>query len=269
MLSDKFFKMKPNTTPDKIVIVDDTSYQMDLKHVIKSPEGYQYILVLVSLYTKEVDACPMKTKTMRECTAALREMIKRKYIRSIGNISSIGVDQGSEFVNREMKEFLNSKNIRLVVKNTTIHINSTSVVERMISTITRDVVIYLTKKSIEQKRNFNDWVPALEQSVFKINNERRLNPRIVPFHDIMKEPPIIRNLIPINTTVYPFLPTPINVVTEKNKFKFRNSDIRYDYRNPCVVTGYLIRPSRPLRYILDDNYDVTFNRNELLAEYEL
>ena len=269
MLSDKFFKMKPNTTPDRILSLDSNSYQMDLKHMVTSPEGYKYVLVLVSLHTKEVDAVPLKTKTMNECTRALRDMIKRKYIRSIGGISSIGVDKGSEFVNKEMKEFLKSKNIVLKVENTTIHKNATAVVERMISTITRDVEIYLTKKSIELGKQYTDWMPALEESVFKINNERRLNSKVIPFQDIVKEPPVIKNIIPIGTVVYPFMPLPKNVVTGQNKFKFRNSDYRYDYNNPCIVTHYFLRFGRPLRYLLDNNKTVSYLRHQLLAEYEI
>ena len=269
LLSQSFFKMKPNTTPDRIISLNNGSFQMDLKHMVTSPEGYKYVLVLVSLYTKEVDAAPMKTKTMHECVTVLKDMIKRRYIRSIGSISSIGVDKGSEFVNVEMKNFLKSKNIMLRVENTTIHFNATAVVERMISTITRDVEIYLTQKSIATGRKYNDWLPALEESVFKINNDRRMNSRVIPFQDIVKEPPVIKNIIPIGTVVYPFMSLPKNVVTGQNKYKFRNSDYRYDYKNKCVVTDYYLRFSRPLRYILDDNKNVSYLRHQLLAEYEL
>ena len=269
MISYKFFKMKPNTTPDRILALSPGEYQMDLKHMPTSPEGYKYVLVLVSLYTKEVDAVPLKTKTMTECTNALREMIKRRYIRSIGNISTIGVDKGSEFVNKEMKEFLNGKRINLKVENTTIHKNSTAVVERMISTITRDVEIYLTQKSIETGKKFTDWMPALEETVFRINNDRRLHSRVVPFQDIVKEPPVIKNIIPIGTVVYPFMPLPKHAVTGDNKYKFRNSDYRYDFNNPCIVTHYYLRFGRPMRYILDDNKKVSYLRHQLLAESEL
>ena len=172
-------------------------------------------------------------------------------------------------MNKEMKDFLKSKNIELRVENTTTHINATSVVERMISTITRDVMIYLTKKTRELKKKHTDWLPALEESVFKINNERRLHPKIIKFEDILQEPPKITNIIPLGTTVYPFIPVPKHVNTNENKFRFRNGDMRYDADNPKVVTHYFMRFHRPLRYILDGNKDISYTRDQLLSANEL
>lgn len=270
MLSKKFFIKKINTTPDKIINLDGGGYQMDLKHMVKSKEGYNYILVLVSTHTNECDVYPMFNKTMQECVTGLKQMLKRKYIRSIGNITHIGVDKGSEFVNSMMKNFLLSKNIELIVENTTVHINSTAIVERAISSITKDVMNYLQQKRYETKnQNYNDWIPVLQHSVFKINNERRLNPKTYKTHEVVQEMPKIKNIIRIGTVVYPFLTTPKHVVSEQNKYKFRNADIRYDANNPSIVSGYFMRHSRPLRYILDDNNKVTYNRHELLSETEI
>lgn len=109
MLNKKFFHLKNNTTPDRFLNVDGRVYSMDLKHMPVSPQGYKYILVFVSNHTREIDAIPLKNKTMTTVTRGLEVIIKRKYIRSLGNIRAISVDKGSEFVNKEMREFLEKK----------------------------------------------------------------------------------------------------------------------------------------------------------------
>jgi len=269
MLSKKFFRIKPNNTPDKIYNTDQQGFQMDLKHMPIDPNGYRYVLVLVSLFSGEVDAIPLKTKTMGEVTKGLQVMMKRKYIRSIGKMRYIGVDKGSEFLNTEMRAFLASKNVDLIAENTTIHINSTAVIERMISTITRDVHIYLTQKSYELKKPFNDWLPVLNDVVLRTNNERRMKPKHITPQELIKRPPIVpANMIPFGTKVFKFYTMPVKPNGEY-KYKFRNGDLRYNPNEPGIVTNYLVRPGRPIRFFLDNNITVSYNRHELLAEYEL
>ena len=271
MLSKKFFTMKPNNTPDKIYNTDQKGFQMDLKFMPTDPNGLKYVLVLVSLFSKEVDAFPLKTKTMTEVKTALEKMIKRRYIRSIGKMKYIGVDKGSEFLNKEMREFLDKKGITLIPENTTVHIHSTAPVERMISTITRDVQIYLTQKSYELKRPFNEWLPLLSQLVFRTNNSRRLNKSYqISTQALLKKPPVFpSDILPLYTKVYKFYPVATHVNSEATKYKFRNGDLRYNPNELHTVTHYLIAPGRPVRFYLDNNLTISYLRHQLLAEYEL
>ena len=271
MLSNKFFTIKRNTTPDQIINVDGRGYSMDLKHMPVSPQGYRYILVFVSNHTREIDAVPLKDKTMSTCTRALELILKRKYIRSLGNIRTISVDKGSEFVNKDMKAFLDKKGIQLIVENTTTHINATSIVESMINVITKNVNIYLTKMSYDTGKKFTDWLPSLEQTVFETNNSRRLNKDdiVITPQQLVNMPVVLpKDVIPIGQKVYKFIPYAENFDGSKT-FRFRNGSLRFNPRQVHTVTSYLLRHGRPLRFFLNNDMTVSYLRHQLLANYEI
>ena len=261
---ERFLKPKPVRHPDRIIGVDGFTYQMDLKTHMVSDQGFTNILVLVNTYTGEVDAEPIKSKTMGEVKDALELMIKRKNIRSIRSIRRICVDQGSEFVNSTMKSFLASKNIALIVENTTYHHNATAIVERMISTITQPLLHFIFIKRQEGYPQYNRWIDNLPKVVKAINDHNvKKGPRVKP--ETVFEPPIVpKKIFQLGDVVYRRLPQPTNVVNGKKKFvNFRLNDVRFNYKEPYIVTGYRLRNARPLRYILNDDPSISYLDHEL------
>lgn len=263
---ERFLKPKPVRQPDRIMSTDGFTYQMDLKTHMVSDDGYKMILVLVNIYTKEVDAEPLKKKTMNQVKDALELMIKRKNIRSIRSIRRICVDKGSEFNNKVMRDYLATKHIDLIPENTTYHYNATAIVERMISTITKPLTDFIFIKRKSGFPQYNRWVDNLKKVVAAVNEANvKEGPRVSPEERF--EPAIIpKKIFQLGDVVYRRFPQPTNEVNGKKKFvNFRNKDPRFNYKEPFVVTGYRVRHNRPLRYLLNDDNSISYADHEIIS----
>lgn len=291
MLHNKFFEKKREMIPDRIISIENSGeFQMDLKEMpINSKKGHKYILFLVNLSTKQIAAAPISNKQGTTIVKALKHIMGKRLMINRVRVRSIGVDMGAEFVNKNVKDFLDEHDIELIVHNTVVHKNNTSVIERMISTVTKSIEQDIEKIHYEQgNTSFNDWNTLLNEAVFRINNERLLwfkhgnkntplpsyvkpiRNRIFTKQDIMSMKPLVHNdMIPLGETVFVFYSNPVDTLTGTDKrFKWRNKSLKFN-PIPRTVTHYLIRQGKPIRFIIDNDPTITYNRHELLAKYEL
>ncbi len=78
------------------------------------------------------------------------------------------------------------------------------------------------------KRPYNKWVENLHKVVAMINERKRKEPRHT-FSTVLEEPIIKHEIIPIGSTVYPKIVKAVHT-DGREKFRFRNADLRYDFR---------------------------------------
>lgn len=91
------------TTPHKILSIDLT----DLRNFEKNE--YKWLLVAVDLGSKYLYAQSLKDKTPNEVLNGLKKILK-----NIPDLKSIRSDNGKEFTNKKVKDYLESKNIKQV-----------------------------------------------------------------------------------------------------------------------------------------------------------
>ena len=129
----------------------------DLTPLAKNNRGKRWMLVLVDCYSRYVMARALARKSGAEVAAALKDCFKSINMYPMLLIT----DQGLEFYNSQVKEYLKGINAQLASPST---FQKASIVERMQRTIKSRLYRYFTKSG---KRN---WTTVLQKVVAGINN---------------------------------------------------------------------------------------------------
>jgi len=104
-------------------------HQADILY-LPHDDGNKYLLVVVDVGSRHVDAEPLKSRTSEDTLSAIKKMYKRKHLDQPKRIE---VDAGSEFKNKFSK-WCHNENIVLRVAKTGRH-RQQAIVERMNQTI--------------------------------------------------------------------------------------------------------------------------------------
>lgn len=130
---------------------------IDLQRYAKSNQGYNYILTLIDVFSKKAYAEPLKTKSGQN----VKEALKKIFHSSLPE--NLQTDEGTEFTNRIVQEFLKEKNVHFfLAKNERI---KCAVVERFQRTLMSKIYKYFTangtRKYIDK---LQDFMSAYNQS---------------------------------------------------------------------------------------------------------
>ena len=121
-------------------------YQVDLLDTSKyspSNKGVKFILTAIDVFSKFAWAVPIKNKTGVAVTEALKKVLSKKKYHEL----AIQSDKGKEFTNKQVQQFLKSKNIRFfTTENDDI---KASLVERFNRTLQSKIHRYMTHKKTE------------------------------------------------------------------------------------------------------------------------
>lgn len=129
-------------------------WQIDLAEMqpyARENKGYRYILVVIDCYSKYVWTRPLKNKTAREVSIAMKEVLKEsnyapKHIQS---------DQGTEFYNKYFTKLMKKYDI---IHYSTFSTKKAAIVERVIRTLKN----WLYKKfSLRGKYKWLDILPEI------------------------------------------------------------------------------------------------------------
>ena len=247
--------------PMSIRDITSQTFMLDLKIGLPSDNGFKHFLIIKNITNNIIDIEPMTDKTADSVIDAMETIFNRKYIKLTRVDSRFITDLGSEFVNSKFKSYCENKGIKLIPYNK-YHYNSTSPIERSISTVTKILLEYLSKKSLELKRNYNRWVNIIPIIVNEINNHAEQKYHL---KDILEPPIIHKNLYPLHIRVHKRLQEPLHLLNNRQKYAFRNGDRRYTL-NTFEITDYRIRMGQPITYILSDDYRISYQHHELLPE---
>ena len=136
--------------------VDTASCEPYMEYYKKDSDGYDYFFLAVDILSKVVLTVALRTRTGMEMVHAFQQIFEKgreaTYIRS---------DKGTEFANKDVKQFLKKEGIHFFV---TQNIVKVSYAERAIKSIKSHIVRYMTHK---QTHRWVDILPAITDSYNK------------------------------------------------------------------------------------------------------
>lgn len=248
----------------KFMVFQSTSFQADV--IYMPPDGeYNYILDVVDISTRAIDAEPMKGRSSMDVIQAFEAIFKRRYI-SLVNMVYLYTDAGTEFCNDEFDTYM--KQIDVLHRVTRVgRKNQMSIVEYFNGVITK---VLGTKMGVhemrfEERGEWKRYLPAVIESMNQNKKEPRKifeffqNPIIKPSDMDLKE----------GDWVHLKLEEPRDTITDEkyNAKKFRNGDLRYS-REIHQIDKVLIMNNQPVRFILKGVKDASFMRYELIKATE-
>ena len=141
------------TTPNKIL-------GMDLVNMEKfQVRGYKYLLNAIDMSSRFLYSVALKNKTDKEVLDGFKKIYNKSKIKAIRS------DNGSEFINKKFKEYLEKNNIKQILGEAGKP-QSNGMIERANGSIKE-----LIQKSIEMNENF-DWAKNLNKLIDNINNSQ-------------------------------------------------------------------------------------------------
>nr|AAG23743.1 integrase-like protein [Tetrahymena thermophila] len=133
------------------------SFQADLtfyEQFKRQNHGYSILLTIIEINTRFAYVFPLKDKSAQSILECLKEL----YRTEKDNFRSISSDEGSEFDNNLVKNFLDQHNIKYIFFNKQTNPNATSLIERFNRTIRDKISKY---QSFHKQKNFIDELQKL------------------------------------------------------------------------------------------------------------
>jgi len=131
---------------------------MDKSKLSEQNKGFKYLLNVIDLFSKYVYSIPLKSKSQHEVANAFEKLF-------INNKpDKLWTDQGSEFINKIFKKFLNDNNIELY------HVHNEEkacVIERFNRTLGEMIERHLTAT------NSKNYINKLQYLIDKYNNNNK------------------------------------------------------------------------------------------------
>lgn len=257
------------------VVAPYVDYQWDvdtanMEYYKKDNDGYAYFLLAVDILSRFVWTVALRTRTGKEMVNAFQQIFEKG--RQATNIRS---DKGTEFVNKDVKQFLKKKGIHYFV---TQNIVKASYAERAIKTIKSRIVRYMTHK---QFHRWVDILPAITDSYNKTYHR-----------SIKRSPSSVKNKDSVELWKLQYQSTPKTTKTKFQKlkyvasYKFKVGDLvrvsfirrqfqrEYDERwsrELFVVNKRFMRETIPQYQLKDYSGEIvsgTFYQNQLIKAYE-
>jgi len=133
----------------------------------KQNKGYRYMLNVIDVHSKYAWSIPLKDKTGKTVLGAFKQLVNSSGRKP----NHIWVDEGKEFYNKNMDEWIKEKNIN---RYSTHGEHKSAVVERFNRTL----------KTIMWKRftaeNTRNWIDMLDKLLFQYNNKKHSTIKMTP-----------------------------------------------------------------------------------------
>lgn len=249
---------EPNSVmPHTNAPIENAVQQADLLF-LPNDDGYKYLLVVVDIATRKVDAEALKSKESKEVKKAMERIYRRGILKTPLRLE---VDAGNEFEG-QFKAYFNPM-LDLVKKIVGRH-RQQSVVETKNYQIgkilnTRMLVEEINNKGIVS-RSWRDIVPKV---IKLINKYFSHNPKEIGIDESIKTNKFTSNILSVGTRVRYQLDNPIDYVNENNlSGRFRAGDIRWS-KTIHTITSFYLRPAQPPMYQLDDDTRVAYTKYQL------
>ena len=230
----------------------------DLLMLPTTKEGYKYILSVVDIWSNYFDIEPMKTKTAKETLTALLKIFKRNYIDQPK--ASFKTDSGNEF-KEVFEKWLREHNIAHL-KNLPDRHSQMANVENLNKQVGKLIMTYLTAKSIEQKKEYYDWleiVPIIRKELNDMKHHPKdEDPYTYPMGKVNVK---ASNKYKVGDIVLRPLEKPESLSGEKLYGKFRSGDRKFDLTPRKIKKVFLYNNN--WRYLLEGFDNVSYAEAEL------
>lgn len=249
-----FDNVKSNIPP-----LEDYNFQADLLMLPKTKTGYRYLLVIVDLWSDEIDAKPLKSKEPKEVLQAMLNVFKSaKYLKK--PYATIRTDAGTEFQG-VFHKWLYNNDIYHSVALPHRH-KQMGNVENVNGLIGKFLNLYMNKKEEETGKRYNEWDEIL-QPLLKSLNKLRKRPDKDPFK---YNYPVAKDATPkfkVGDIVIRKLDAPINALNNAEQGRFRKGDYRWHKQEPRKIIMVLYYPKN-IRYVLEGLKNVSYTEDELM-----
>ena len=161
---------------------------VDMQAFTKFNRGVKYLLAIIDVFSKYGWLIPLKGKTGKSVTSALKTIFKER------KLVKMWVDKGKEFYNKDVKD--------LITLYSTKKEEKASVVERWIRTMKEKMYKYFTANST------NVYIDMLLDLAKEYNNTRHSSIKMTPVQAIKKENKLTvrRNLYPEHLEIHEINP---------------------------------------------------------------
>lgn len=258
-------KGRPYVFPHiKDVTFPKAGYNMmcDLLMLPETTKGFNYLFVLIDLWSNACDFEPIKNKTPEQTLDALKKIFKRgKYIKHIE--ATLRTDAGSEWKGVFAK-YLYDQSILHRIATPDRHKQLASV-ESLNKLLGRAFMTYLENKTEELGKPYSNWTDIVDQVRVAINEYKHHpkdeDPRTYPIADINinKEPKFS-----IGDVVYYPLEAPRDIYGEKfANGRFRMGDRRVSVSARKIVSILAYPSPNPWRYMLEHIPNTSYAEAEL------
>jgi Integrase core domain/Chromo (CHRromatin Organisation MOdifier) domain len=215
---------------------------VEMQEWSKQNEGFRYMLNVIDIFSKYAWSIPMKDKTGITTLNSFKQIVKT----SSRIPKHIWVDQGKEFYNKNMDEWLKENNI---IRYSTYGEHKSCVVERFNRTLKTNMWKRFTAE------NTRNWINMLSKLMNNYNNKYHRTIKMTPNEASLKENEIkvFNNQIPQSI--------PIRLVNPKFNIGDR---VRISRTKGVFEKGYLpnwseeiydiheVKNTNPFTYILKD-----------------
>jgi len=195
----------------------------------KQNKGYKYMLNVIDVCSKYAWSIPMKNKTGETTLAAFKEIV----IKSRRIPKHLWVDQGLEFYNKYITEWLKENNI---IRYSTYGEHKSVVVERFNRTLKENMWKRFTAE------NTRNWIDMLDKLMYEYNNKT---------HSTIGTTPVKASLKENETKVLEHIIGKTRPIFERNP-KFKVGDkVRISRTKITFEKGYLPNWSEEL-YVIEN-----------------
>ena len=251
----KYDKFRDNTYPKQ-----DYNFAMDLLFLPTAKFGFKYLVVVVDIWSNEIDFEQIKNKKPETVLNAFKKIVKRKYLNS--PYASIRIDAGNEFKGAFKKYFFDN-DIILRVSQPGRHKQNT-VAESAIRLISFVLINYMNIKELETQKKYKNWTDMINDEFREIlNNLRKVddeNPHTYLMPSVIMAIPKYK----VGDVVVHRIEKTENILGEKTKDELRRvGDYVYSYKSPKKIEKILYYPNN-IRYILEGLKNVSYTENEIL-----
>ena len=231
---------KPRFQPVK----EGYTHQADLLYM-PMDHGFRYVMVVVDIGSRKVDAEPIKNKRNETVLKAFQKI----YGRNILNLPKrLEVDDGSEFKG-SVKKYFEDNNIYVRVAKAGRH-RQQAIVERKNQTIGKALHMAMSAQQLITNKVERRWVHLLPELIKAINNNTK---DYVKKQKYINEPTCSGNsciLLNIGTKVRVLLDEPIETTGKKLSGRRRSSDIYWNPQERKIV-NVVLYPNQPAMYQLN------------------
>jgi len=140
---------------------------VEMQEWSKQNKGYRYMLNVIDVHSKYAWSIPLKDKTGKTVLEAFKQIVESSGRKP----DHIWVDEGKEFYNKNIDEWIKENNI---IRYSTHGEHKSAVVERFNRTL----------KTIMWKRftaeNTRNWIDMLDKLLFRYNNKKHSTIKMTP-----------------------------------------------------------------------------------------
>lgn len=231
--------------------------QADLIYM-PNDNNYNYVLTVVDVASRSVDAEPLEGRTCDDVIQGFKTIFGRNYIKPP---KFLYTDPGTEFKNDAFHKYIES--FGTIIRHTmTARKNQMAIVEYYNHIITKVLGTKMTAAELEHHEHNTDWVESLPALIEELNKEKREQ----KISDFLKMPIFAKKekLLKVGDYVHVRLQQPKDAISgNRLNGGFRHGDQRFDEK-VTEISGVLIRPGQPVRYMVKGIDNASFLRSELL-----